>query len=97
MKIGGLKTIVVKVGQEQSLERLFKELREIMLTKEPDCQFYSLLKSRTNPQAYIVQEKYPNQKALDLHESSTYGAEYFPKMRSILDVITVEYFDVIVD
>ncbi len=93
--IGGLKTILVKAGHEQEFESLFNELRTIMHEKEPECLLYSLLKSRTNPRSYIVQEQYRDQAALDTHQSSQHRKTYFPKMRAIID-ITVEYFDVIV-
>ncbi|HTB19090.1 MAG TPA: putative quinol monooxygenase [Bryobacteraceae bacterium] len=96
MQIGGLKTILVKEGHEQEFEGLFGELRAAMGHSEPDCLYYSLLKSRTNPRAYIVEEQYRNQAAFDLHQSSEYGKIYFPKIRAILESIEVEYYDVIV-
>lgn len=95
--IGGLKTIIVKAGHEKEFERLFNELREKMREHESGCRLYSLLRSQTNPQAYIVQEQYENQAALDIHEASSHGAEYFPQIRAILDDITVEYFDGVIE
>jgi quinol monooxygenase YgiN len=94
--VGGLKTVQVKAGQEAEFERLFAELREIMSTQEPDCIIYSLLKSRTKTGAYIVHEQYRNQAALDAHQKTSHGLSYFPKMRSLLENISVEYFDGIV-
>ena len=96
MQIGGLKTIVVQEGCEHQFESLFRELREAIRGGEPDCLYYSLLKSRTNPRAYIVEEQYRDEAAFDAHQSSTYGKTYFPKLRAILEAIDVEYFDVIV-
>lgn len=95
--IGGLKIITVKVGYEDEFERLFKELRDEMLLHEPNCLLYSLLKSRTDPYSYIVHEKYADQAALNEHEASVHGAKYFPQIRAVLDNITVEYFDVVVE
>ena len=43
--------------------------------------------------AYIVHEQYQNQAALDAHQKTAYGAVYFPKMRAVLESISVEYFD----
>ena len=68
------------------------EMRE----HEPRCLLYSLLRSRTNSRAYIVQEQYADQSALTAHESSPHGKVYFPRIRAILESITVEYFDVVV-
>jgi quinol monooxygenase YgiN len=96
MRIGGLKTIVVQDGHQQEFESLFRELREAIRAGEPDCLYYSLLKSRTNPRAYIVEEQYRDEAAFDQHQSSAYGKTYFPKIRAILESIEVEYFDVIV-
>lgn len=96
MHIGGLKTILVKDGHEQEFETLFREMRAAIAESEPDCLYYSLLKSRTNPCAYIVEEQYRDQAAFDTHQSSEYGKIYFPKIRAILESIQVEYFDVIV-
>jgi quinol monooxygenase YgiN len=93
--VGGLKTIVVKPGHEKEFEKLFAELREKIREAEPGCMFYSLMKSRTNSRAYIVEEQYSHQAAWETHQSSEYGKNYFPKMRAIID-IQVEYFDVIV-
>ena len=94
MQIGGLKTIIVQDGREQEFESLFRELREAIRDGEPDCLYYSLLKSRTNSRAYIVEEQYRNEAAFDAHQSSTYGKTYFPRIRAILESIQVEYFDV---
>jgi quinol monooxygenase YgiN len=96
MQIGGLKTIVVQEGREQEFESLFRELREAIRDGEPDCLYYSLLKSRTNSRAYIVEEQYRNEAAFDAHQSSEYGKSYFPKIRAILESIQVDYFDVAV-
>jgi quinol monooxygenase YgiN len=94
--VGGLKIIFVKLGHEQEFESLFGELRAKIRDNEPDCLLYSLLKSRTNPLSYIVQEQYRDQSALDAHQSSPHGKVYFPKIRAILESITVEYFDTVV-
>jgi quinol monooxygenase YgiN len=97
MKVGGLKIILVKEGHEQEFESLFGTLRKAMLEYEPDCLLYSLLKSRTNPRSYIVQEHYRDKAALAEHESSAHGKIYFPKIRSVLESIAVEYFDMVVE
>jgi quinol monooxygenase YgiN len=94
--IGGLKHVLVKGGCESEFETLFAELRVEMREHEPGCVYYSLLKSRTNPRAYIVEEQYRDHAAWEAHESSAHGKNYFPRMRAILESIAVEYYDVIV-
>lgn len=93
--VGGLKTIVVKGGHEQEFEALFLALRAEIAAHEPGCLYYSLLKSRTNARAYVVEEQYRDEVAWERHQNADYGKVYFPKMREIID-ITVEYFDVVV-
>jgi quinol monooxygenase YgiN len=95
--IGGLKTITVKAGFEDEFEALFKELRDEMRQNEPNCLLYSLLRSKTDPRCYIVHEQYLDQTALDDHEASAHGEKYFPRIRALLDDITVEYFDAVVE
>jgi hypothetical protein len=63
--VGGLKIILVEGGHEQEFESLFGELRVTIREHEPDCLVYSLLRSRTNPRSFIVQEQYRDQSALD--------------------------------
>ena len=94
--VGGLKIILVKEGHEQQFESLFGKLRTKMRERAPHCLLYSLLKSRTNPRSYIVHEQYRDPAALALHESSSHGKIYFPKIRTILESITVEYFDMVI-
>lgn len=97
MRVGGLKVILVKEGREQEFESLFGELRKAMHDQEPGCLLYSLLKSRTNSRAYIVHEQYGDAAALAAHESSPHGKLYFPRIRAILESISVEYFDIVVE
>jgi|SRR5580692_3190757 quinol monooxygenase YgiN len=95
MRIGGLKTILVREGHEREFETLFRELRAAIQDGEPDCLYYSLLKSRARARAYIVEEQYRDHAAFDRHQLSTYGKTHFPKIRAILESIDVEYFDVV--
>jgi quinol monooxygenase YgiN len=95
--VGGLKVIRVKPGNEAAFEALFAALREEMGSAEPGCLLYSLLRSRIDPQAYIVHEQYADQTVLDAHEASAHGAEFFPKIRALLESIRVEYFDGVVE
>jgi quinol monooxygenase YgiN len=91
--VGGLKVVQVRVGHEAEFERLFEELRAIMRVEERGCILYSLLKSRARAGAYIVHEQYEDQAALDAHQKTPHGSAYFPRMRAIIEHISVEYFD----
>jgi quinol monooxygenase YgiN len=91
--VGGLKVILVKAGHEPAFESLFAELRQIMRDHEPDCLLYSLLKSR---QPALLHRPGAVSRPGGAHQTSPHGKVYFPKMRAILETITVEYFDVVV-
>lgn len=91
--VGGLKTVVVKEGHEQAFQALFAELREAILQREPGCLVYALMKSRTTPRAYIVQEQYVDEDALEAHVTAPYSDTLFPAIRRLLERIEVEYFD----
>ena len=94
--VGGLKILTVKSGRESEFEALFAELRNEMYKHEPGYLLYSLLKSRKSSSGYIVHEQYVDQAALNFHSQSAHGAQYFPRMRALLDKIDVEYFDGVV-
>ena len=94
MKVAGLKNIRVQQGHEQQFEALFSELRALVMQHETGCEFYSLSRSRSDAQHYIVEEQYRDAAAWEAHQSAPYGAVYFPKIRALLDTIDVEYFDV---
>ena len=79
MHIGGLKTILVKSGHEQEFETLFREMRAAIAHGEPGCLYYSLLKSRANARAYIVEEQYRDQAAFDAHQSSAVRKDLLPE------------------
>lgn len=95
--VGGLKVILVKEGKAEEFERMFGELRAKVREHEPGTTLYSLLKSRKDPRAYIVHDQYRDQAALDAHQASAHGKVYFPAMRTILEKIDVEYYDVVVE
>jgi hypothetical protein len=42
----------------------------------------------------LVEQQYRDEAARGAHESSAYGKNDFPRIRAILQSITVEYFDV---
>jgi len=67
-----------------------------MRDSEPGCLLYSLLRSRANFRACIVHEQYRDLAALDAHQASVHRKAYFPKIRAILESITVAYLDGVV-
>lgn len=91
--IGGIKTIIVKSGNEKTFETLFNELKREVQKNETGNVYYDLYRDLNSPGHYRVLERYLNQNALDAHQNSEYGKIYFPKIRSILENIAVDYFE----
>ena len=88
----------MKAGNESDFETMFKELRAKIREHEPGCVYYSLLKSRTAPRTYIVEEQYRDHAAWEAHQASDYG-ENLPFSEDDARFsrgFTVEYFDVTV-
>ena len=89
--IGGIKNIVVQEGKEEEFLRLFSKM--LKLIKEEGNVYYDLYKSRIKERTYILTERYVNQAAWQAHQDSDYVNVYFPKIRAVLETISVEYFD----
>ncbi len=68
---------------------------EFIRKEEAGNVYYDLYKSRTIPRGYLVMERYKDKAAWQAHQDSEYGKIYFPKIRAILESITVEYFDAV--
>lgn len=91
--IGGIKQVKVILGCEMQFERLFNELKQIVRAEESGNLYYDLYQVPNQMGHYRVMERYIDQAALDAHQHSTHGKEYFPKIRAILESITVDYFE----
>jgi hypothetical protein len=55
--------LVVKPGQEATLEKLQTELSEIAHAEEPDVLVYDFIKHRTEPRTYVVYARFKNEAA----------------------------------
>lgn len=95
--VGGLKIIQVKPGFEQAFEATFTELRSQMWEHESGCLLFSLLKSRSNPQLYTVQEQYKDAEALEAHNRSSHFSKFAPKLNEMMETVEEEVFDVVVE
>lgn len=92
-EIGGIKKIIVQEGREAEFEKLFFEMHQYIREKDTGNIYYDLYKSRTSPRSYVITERYKDHAAWQKHQNSEYGKIYFPKIRAILELIEVEYFD----
>jgi quinol monooxygenase YgiN len=90
--IGGVKHVVVNEGQEEAFLKLFQTLKSEMTKHEPGNVYYDLYRSRKASRTYVVTERYHDEAAFQLHQTSTYGPPLFKQMRAII-TIEVEYYD----
>lgn len=95
--IGGIKHVKVHLGCEKQFEMLFNELKKKVNTKESGNVYYDLYRVPNETGQYRVMERYVDQAALDAHQHSAYGREYFPKIRAILESISVDYLESVED
>lgn len=82
--IGVIATLIVAEGKNAEFEAVFAELSAAVKANEPGNEFYSLTRSRANPQVYKVLERYVDQAALDLHGRTDYFRAAGPKLAPCL-------------
>ena len=94
--IGVIATLTVAEGKNAEFEAVFAELSEAVNANEPDCEFYSLTRSKANPQIYKVLERYADQAALDAHGKTDYfrasGAKLAPCLTSAPNIEILDAF-----
>ncbi len=82
--IGVIATLTVAKGKNAAFEAVFVELASAVRANEPGNEFYSLTRSRSNPQVYKVLERYADQAALDAHGASDHFKAAGPKLAPCL-------------
>lgn len=82
--IGVIATLTVAEGKNAEFEAVFAELSDAVNANEPGNEFYSLTRSKSNPQVYKVLERYVDQAALDAHGKTDYFRAAGPKLAPCL-------------
>ena len=95
--VGGLRLVHVRPGHEREFEQLFMELHDQVCRLEPGCIVHSLMRSRLTPGSYVIHEEFRDQAAVSQHQASPHATRCFPRMRPLLDRISVEYFDILAE
>lgn len=92
--IGVIATLTVVEGQNDAFEAVFAELAAAVRDNEPGNVFYTLTRSRSNPQVYKVLEQYADQAALEAHGASAHFRAAGPKLAPCLaGAPDIEYLD----
>ena len=82
--VGVIATLTVADGKNAEFEAAFAELVAAVRANEPGNEFYSLTRSRANPQVYKVLERYADQAAVDAHGNSAHFRAAGPKLAPCL-------------
>lgn len=94
--IGVIATLTVAEGKNAEFEAVFGELAAQVRANEPGNLFYTLTRSRANPQIYRVLESYTDQAALDAHGKTDYFRAAGPKLAPCLVAAPeIEYLDAV--
>ena len=72
MAIGVVATLPVQEGKNEEFEAIFLELAAQVAANEPGCMFYTLNRSKSDPQIYKVLESYTDEDALKAHGQTEY-------------------------
>lgn len=92
--IGVIAILKVAEGKNAEFEAVFADLAAAVRTQEPGNVFYTLTRSRSNPQEYKVLELYADQAALDAHGNSDHFKAAGPKLAPCLAAAPeIEYLD----
>lgn len=94
--IGVIATLTVAEGKNAEFEAVFGELAAQVRANEPGNLYYTLTRSRANPQIYRVLESYTDQAALDAHGKTDYFRAAGPKLAPCLAAAPeIEYLDAV--
>ena len=96
MAIGVIATIPVQEGKNEEFEAVFMALAAQVVANEPGCSFYTLNRSKSDPQTYKVLESYVDKAALEAHGKTDYFKAANVKLGGLVaGMPDVEYLDCI--
>jgi quinol monooxygenase YgiN len=72
MALGVLARITVQEGKNEEFETLFMGLADKVLANEEGALLYSLTRSKSSPQDYVVMEQYRSAADIDAHGKTDY-------------------------
>jgi len=84
MAIGVIATLKVQQGKGADLEAVFRDLAGKVRANEPGNTLYTLCKSRTAEDTYVVMEMYADQAAIEAHGKSDHFRAAGPSIGACL-------------
>jgi len=94
--IGVIARVKVLPGKGPEFEAAFAAQAEGVRKNEPANRLYQLVRSRTEPDSYVVMELYDNDAALEAHRQAEHMAANRPRMAPLIAERTiVEVYDAV--
>ena len=72
-------------GRQEEFARIVRELAQKVRANEPSCLDYRLVRSRHEPDVYLLLERYTDDAALAEHVNATHYVEAVPDLMECLD------------
>ncbi len=86
--------LVVKPGNEATIEKLQTELSQIAHSEEPDVLVYDFIKHRTEPHTYVVYARFRNETAFQVHMKAPFHDRLVPPILATLAKdMDLQFFD----
>jgi quinol monooxygenase YgiN len=87
-------TLKIKPGHEAEFERLQRELSELTHASEPDTLVYDILRSRTNPDTYVVYGRFRDEAAFQYHQGTAFHERLVPPiLATVSGDMDLQFFD----
>ena len=89
-------TLTIKPEARGSFEKAQVELRNLTYKHEPNTPFYELLKSRDDPNTYLVVATFKDQAAFDFHMKTEFHDRLVPPILAALGKeMDLKFYDLI--
>jgi quinol monooxygenase YgiN len=89
-------TLKIKPGQEAEFERLQAELSQLTHATEPDTAVYDIIRSRDNPNTYVVYARFKDEAAFTLHQGTDFHERLVPPILATVDgEMDLKFYDFI--
>lgn len=87
-------TLKIKPGHEAEFERLQRELSELTHQSEPDTIVYDIIRSRTNPDTYVVYGRFRDEAAFQYHQQTPFHDRLVPPiLATVSGEMQIEFYD----
>ncbi len=96
MAIGVIARVKIVAGKGAEFEAAFAEQAKAVRANEPANKLYQLVRSREDPDAYVVMELYDDDAALEAHRAAPHMVANRPRMAPLIAERTiVEVYDAV--